>query len=936
MKIRRYFSDKNMAPYDGLAFRRLAVATAGGLARHISVPATWPVSVAQAFSNHALLKVPLPGGRRQLHEAGIPHELRRHEILPGTSVSHRDQNLMETDIRSAIDRVTGSLARSGLDVGYFDTASDAVSFRDELRAMLSARQVTLSAQTWQILGGRWAYGIDNAAEADLPGEPDPATLSSPDFLYRVTADARRNHDAAALAMGRSSLADVTKAIKSAIADGGADPSNNADLRTALANAQTRGLPASAARQLIDAFLAGDKSWPDADTHLDSDSDIWELLGHPTAYTVCKTPTCGDDGLEELSLASFRGEAPRVVFGAHGGRTLLTAGNPSHPEDRSQATPEGFIPTGAINLLSFALNHSGNAKSAHLDIDGLVHAVRLLTIALDIAHAECESGSEARSVAVCPADMAALLMSFGVAYSSEQGRALAATISALVSASALAASAQMARKLGSCVAFDSNRKSACGFVEYAQNLLLGQPTADQNHEVSPELLYPHSAEHARVLDAARDVLDRAANDMSDAGLRNLSLTRICDDADMTDMLAAESRGLAPVHTLVKYRHLTPELDPAAIYKVVSPAVPAGLRALFHDDASIDRILDHVVGTGSLDGAPGVNHSLLRERGFSDEDIEVTETALATAGNIGTVFTPYVLGWDDALDDGADLLLRMGFSDWDVEHANYFCCGALTLEGSRDLPHEHLPVFDCDEPLGEIGTRHVSVTDRMLMAQAVQPFVTDGLDLDLKLPADSTIENIVALYRRAETMGLASIRLNRAGTALSEPMDYDDLFESVATGPSHEPADDIEANIYVRSMEAEEPPLTGDDADALTLAISVGLKNGIPVEAFQEAFSSFASKDSNDALARSLTSMARSYLVPTTSEKSEMHQMRTAEPDAATGPLHDRKVSQSASPSDVQHPSDEIGGRRSISASAASRAFGDPALSPPSVSGRSREE
>lgn len=937
MKIRRYFSDKNADPYQGLAFRRISVAAASRPARHISAPATWPVSVVQAFSDNALLRVPVPSALRQLHEADIPHDLRRHEILPDGTVPYRDENLGETDVRAAIDRVTGSLARSGLDAGYFYTTEDAVSFRDEMRAMLIERRVTLSALTWQTLGAHWAYGIDNKATTAGPSsETLPTTLSGSDFLSRVTADARRHHDAAALAMGRSSLADVTKAIKTAISSGGADPSNNADLRSALANAKTRGLPASAARQLIDAFLAGDESWPDADAHLDADSDIWELLGRPSAYTVCKTAACGDDGLEELALATFRGEAPGVIFGAHAGRTRLAGETALRLEDTNGPARVDNTPAGAINLLSFALNHREHGKPARLDIEGLVHTVRLLTVALDIAHCEYESNSQTRAVAVCPTDIAALLMSFGVAYASEQGRALAATVSALVSASALAASAQMARQLGSCAAFESARENTTSFIQHAQNLLRGQPAAQQANETSTELLYPHSPEHARILDVARDILDRAASDVADTGLRNLSLTRISDDADMTEMLPAESQGLAPVRALVRYRHLTPELDPAAIYKVVSPAVPSGLRALFHDDAAIDRILDHVVGTGTLDGAPGVSHDLLRERGFSDEDIETAETALATAGNLRAVFTSYVLGWDAAGGDGHDLLAQMGFSDWDVEHANYYCCGALTLEGSRDLPHEHLPVFDCDAPLGEIGTRHVSVANRMLMAQAVQPFVTDGLDLNLDLPADSSIDSIVSLYRRAEATGLASIRLNRVGTALSEPMDYDDLLETDADCEVHAPAEGIEANIYVRSVEADEPPLDVDAPDALSLAISVGLKNGVPFEAFQEAFASVASADGNDALARSLTSMARSYLALTTTAGSAMHQMSAAESTAALGTPHDNSASHSARPSDIPHLSDDIGDRHGMSASIVSPASGDPALSPPSVSGRSREE
>ncbi|MEO0963236.1 MAG: hypothetical protein AAFY01_12530, partial [Pseudomonadota bacterium] len=695
------------------------------------------------------------------------------------SKSDSPANTFEIDVRTALDRVAGGLARQGLLTGYFDGTEDALAFHDELRAALVLQKITLSSATWQQVGRGWAYGYGPCGIAHTGGEPSRVSLPSTDsissdrFLTRIASDARREQDAAALALGRNSLSDLTQSIKQALADGGPSVGGNRALETALADAKNRGLPAAVARRLLDEWIAGDDSWPDADTHLDDDSDIWDLLGTQTPYAVRKSTTCEGTWTEALALAALRGGAPGVCFEKSLHDNSLVQADQLILTSSGVAVPAGFTPSGAVDLLAFTVPDLGNDRaSGRIDIDGLVHSVRLLTIALDIAHDEVGVPSDLRPIAIAPMNIAATLMSQGAAYGSDEGRALAASICALVTATAAATSAGLAAALTPATETYSPQE-ADALLRRMRNALLGNSSESTTYPSQP--LHPHTPQQAGILQAARDILDRAIGKAEKTGLRNIALTAVSNDVVYTELLGAESSALLPVRTLVKYRRLTPELDAEAIYKVVSPAVPSGLRALQHDDASIDSILDYLVGRGSLHGAPGVNYDILRSRGFTDEDIEVTESALATASNIRAVFTPYVLGWEGDLctQSDEDILAGLGFSNWDIEHANFYCCGALTLEGSRDLPVEHLPVFDCDEPLGEIGARCVSTEDRLLMAQAVQPFLTDGLALDLQLPRETTVDGIRAIYQQAEDMGLKSIRLNRQGAALGDALDYDDL-------------------------------------------------------------------------------------------------------------------------------------------------------------------
>src|SRR5215510_12019531 len=55
---------------------------------------------------------------------------------------------------------------------------------------------------------------------------------------------------------------------------------------------------------------------------------------------------------------------------------------------------------------------------------------------------------------------------------------------------------------------------------------------------------------------------------------------------------------------------------------------------------------------------------------------------------------------------DMLGALGFSKADIEAANTYCSGAMTLEGAPFLKDEHLSVFDCANPCGRIGKRYLS--------------------------------------------------------------------------------------------------------------------------------------------------------------------------------------------------------------------------------------
>ena len=134
MQIRRYFTDRQAQAVSDVAFRRVSVAADDTSSRFVFAPGNWPLGAIEAFAANALLTHPVPAARRQVYEAGIPPALRGHKTLCETDRSHEPVGRLETDVRDTIARVSGGLARHGLDHGYFDSTDDAVVFQEELGA----------------------------------------------------------------------------------------------------------------------------------------------------------------------------------------------------------------------------------------------------------------------------------------------------------------------------------------------------------------------------------------------------------------------------------------------------------------------------------------------------------------------------------------------------------------------------------------------------------------------------------------------------------------------------------------------------------------------------------------------------------------------------------------------------------------------------------
>ena len=222
------------------------------------------------------------------------------------------------------------------------------------------------------------------------------------------------------------------------------------------------------------------------------------------------------------------------------------------------------------------------------------------------------------------------------------------------------------------------------------------------------------------------------------------------------------------------------------------------------AEIAEIEAYAVGHGTLGQAPGINHTTLKAKGFTDEAIAKVEKALPTAFDIKFVFNKWTLGEDFCRDDarhrrrGArrsptfDLLAALGFSKREIEAANIHVCGAMTVEGAPHLKAEHYPVFDCANPCGRTGKRYLSVESHIRMMAAAQPFISGAISKTINMPNDATVEDCKEAYLLSWKLALKANALYRDGSKLSQPLnsqliaDEDDEDDARRGASSTQPA------------------------------------------------------------------------------------------------------------------------------------------------------
>ena len=197
----------------------------------------------------------------------------------------------------------------------------------------------------------------------------------------------------------------------------------------------------------------------------------------------------------------------------------------------------------------------------------------------------ENSRRFRELGIGYANLGALLMACGLPYDSEKGRAVAATITALLTGHAYATSARTAARMGPFAGFHENADAMLGVLRMHQS-----ETSNINEDlVAPELL-----------SAAQEAWDDAVELAEQYGVRNSQASVLAPTGTIGLMMDCDTTGIEPDLGLVK----TKKLVGGGTMSIVNQTVPRALRQLGFDEPKVDEIVAYIDEHKTIVGAPGI--------------------------------------------------------------------------------------------------------------------------------------------------------------------------------------------------------------------------------------------------------------------------------------------------------------------------------------------
>lgn len=441
----------------------------------------------------------------------------------------------------------------------------------------------------------------------------------------------------------------------------------------------------------------------------------------------------------------------------------------------------FLDNTACNLASVNLRRFFEESDNSFDVKGFEHTCRLWTVVLEISVLMAQFPSKEvaqlsydyRTLGLGYANLGSMLMVSGIPYDSEEARGIAGAITAIMTGVAYTTSAEMAGFLGAFARYEDNKQHMLRVMRNHRAAAYDAQDAYEGIEIKPQGI---NAKYCPdyLLTAAIKAWDNAVQLGEKNGYRNAQTTVIAPTGTIGLVMDCDTTGVEPDFALVKFK----KLSGGGYFKIINQSVPAALRNLKYSEKELEEIVNYAKGHATLNGAPFINTQSLLEKGFTKEELAKVEASLGSAFEIGFVFNVYTfgeatlqrMGFTSAqyYDFEWSLLEALGYTEEQIEAANIYVCGTMTVEGAPYLKPEHLAVFDCANKCGQKGERYIHAHGHIRMMAAAQPFLSGAISKTINLPHEATVEEIADCYRMSWELGLKANALYRDGSKLSQPL------------------------------------------------------------------------------------------------------------------------------------------------------------------------
>jgi ribonucleoside-diphosphate reductase alpha chain len=617
----------------------------------------------------------------------------------------------ETSVRQLIGRVVRTITEWGREGGYFSTATDGDTFRDELTHILLYQMASFNSPVWfnvgiepkpqcsacfinsvadtmdSILGlaktegmlfkygsgtGSNLSNIRSSKELLAGG----GTASGPvsfmkgyDSFAGVIKSGGKTRRAAKMVILNADHPDILDFVQSkereekkawALIDAGYDGAFNA-VGGAYDSVQFQN--ANHSVRVTDEFMRAYEK--NGDWHTRAVTDKNHVMDTFKARDLMRKMAesahlCGDPGMQFDTTVNDWHPCPNTA--------RINASNP--------CSEYMFLDDSACNLAS--LNLMRFYSEAHgFDVEAYRHALRVVITAQEIVvdfasypTPAIEKNSHAfRPLGIGYANLGALLMARGLPYDSEEGREFAAALTSILSGESYAQSARIAEKLGPFAGYPENEEPFLRVIDKHRRAAYRINTRPLPVDLA---------------DAAAKVWDEAYALGQQHGYRNAQISVLAPTGTIAFMMDCDTTGIEPDIALVKYKKLVG----GGMLKIVNQTVPTALKRLGYDDKQVKEIVEYI----------------------NDND---------------------------------------------------------TIEGAPHLLDAHLTVFDCAfKPAN--GTRSIHYMGHLKMMGAVQPFISGAISKTINMPPNATVEEIEQAYYEAWKLGLKAVAVYRDGCKRSQPL------------------------------------------------------------------------------------------------------------------------------------------------------------------------
>jgi ribonucleoside-diphosphate reductase alpha chain len=297
-----------------------------------------------------------------------------------------------------------------------------------------------------------------------------------------------------------------------------------------------------------------------------------------------------DLLRQIAAAAWECADPGVQYDTtiNAWHTLPNTGriNASNPCSEYMSIDDSACNLASLNLMKF------RREDGELDVEAFEHAVDVVFLAQEILVGyssyptpEIEANAKAfRQLGLGYANLGALLMARGLPYDSDEGRAYAAAITALMTGRAYRKSSEIAARMGPFAGYQVNRAPMIGVIA-KHRAAVGNI---ENQDIVP----------GDLLTACRKAWDDALDLGEVHGFRNAQATVLAPTGTISFMMDCDTTGVEPDFSLVKSKKLVGGGE----ITIVNKTVPMALEKLGYAPREIEETVAFIDERNTIIGAP----------------------------------------------------------------------------------------------------------------------------------------------------------------------------------------------------------------------------------------------------------------------------------------------------------------------------------------------